>query len=1213
MDTSRLIRKVDGEGPSSLSIDRFIPWRERNAANNAASFMRHYGCAVASIALAVYVRHLLALLIGVQQPYTTIYFAVMLTAWYGGVGPALVSVALGALAADYFLIPHQGVFGFADAQQEVGMALHLGTNLGIALIGGVMHTARGRARASQLWAEASAKELLESNKALHDSEEQLRLLNASLDRLVDERTRDLRTSQAMLTTAESVARIGSWDWDMLSNNLIWSEEHYRLFGYAPSASNATYENWLARVHPDDKHRVQEAVDAAMAGQKPYDIDYRIILPDGSERIANSKGKVFYDASGKPVRMVGTVHDITERKRAEDEVRQNRELLLSIIDSSPDWIFVKDLHHRFALVNRAFAGSQNLQPSEMIGRLDTEFWSIELSEGDPAKGSRGFHDDDRDAFRGEFIHNSNDLATFADGATHILDTYKIPLRDSQGRVYGVLCYSRDVTDRQRMEAALRASQTMLATAENIAGVGSWNWNIATNELIWSDEMCRMFGYTPGRFTDIYEGWMVCVHPDDQKRVQEAIDAAVAGLRPYDIEYPIIARDGARRIIHAKGEIFRDADGKPVRMVGMCHDMTERKRAEAEMRESRQRLELALQGGGLGIWDWYPQTGAVVYSDLWAQMLEYRLDEVEPHVDFFKQHVHPADLPGTLDRLTRHIEGRLPMYQSEHRLRTKSGSWIWVLDRGRVAEMDKDGRVVRVTGVISDITERKRAEEQLRKLSLAVEQSSNIIIITNTEGVIEYVNSKFTEVTGYSAEEAIGRSPAVFNSRLTSDQKYAEFWAALTAEGEWRGEFLNRKKDGELFWCEEHIAPIHDSSGKITHFVAVETDVTDRRKTAEQLEQAQKMETAGHLAGGIAHDFNNLLTIIQGNLELLHERLAGQGEACGLADRALHAAARSAELVNQLLLFSRQQFLQPRAVDVHALIERMKGLLSSMITETITVSISAPDDLWHAFVDPAQLENALLNLALNARDAMPQGGTLSIEAENVELILDRLPAGSNIVPGSFVHIRVADTGTGMLPEVLQRAFEPFFTTKEVGKGSGLGLSMVYGFIKQSGGHIEIDSAPDRGTRVDLYLKRTEPERVAEAPEGEAHALAGEETILVVEDNPDVREIAVRLLNKLGYRIIEARNGPAALAILESSQAIDLLFTDIVMPGAMSGAELARRARNLRPGIKLLFTTGYAGEIVPRGTAQVMDGEILAKPYRKDELARAIWNALKTPTYH
>ena len=699
--------------------------------------------------------------------------------------------------------------------------------------------------------------------------------------------------------------------------------------------------------------------------------------------------------------------------------------------------------------------------------------------------------------------------------------------------------------------------------------------------------------------------------DHEKVQAGLDALMQ-RGTWSGELVAVRRDGSVRDMHLTTNLLSDADGRPVSIMGSFLDVTERNRMIEKLRRNEAQLHEILDSifGFIGIFSLDGK--GLYYNRVAAEATGVPLEEAlgRSFWDTYWWSYSPEVQADLRQAMQRAAQGEVVHWTQSARIRPEG---MIVAEATFGPLRDETGAISRIIGFGVDITERKRAEDQLRKLSLAVEQSSNFIVITNTEGTIEYVNPKFSEVTGYSAEEAIGRTAALFSSRLTEKTKNEPCWDTLMAGGAWHGEFLNRKKNGEPFWCEEHIAPIHDSSGKITHFVAIEIDITERRKTAEQLQQAQKMETAGHLAGGVAHDFNNLLTVIQGNLELLRERTAGQSEASRLADRALHAAGRSAELVSQLLLFSRRQFLKPQAVDVGALIGRTRDLLRSMMMETISVTISVPDNLWHAFADPAQLENALLNLALNARDAMPQGGTLSIAAENVELVSDLMLAVSGVAPGSFVHIRVADTGTGMSPEILQRAFEPFFTTKEVGKGSGLGLSMVYGFIKQSGGHIEIDSAPGRGTSVDLYLKKTEPERVAEASIGEVHARAGGETILVVEDNSEVREIAVRFLQELGYRVIEAPDGPAALAILESIQGIDLLFTDIVMPGAMSGVELARRATNLRPGIRHLFVTGYAEEIAPGGSAEVMGGEILTKPYRKDDLGRAVRDALKAPAGH
>ena len=966
----------------------------------------------------------------------------------------------------------------------------------------------------------------------------------------------VKRSQARLASGQRIARFGSWDHDLRTGRVDWSDEMYRIYGVEREQFGATYEDFLAFVHPDDREAAAEAATRSIADHKPYDMQFRILRPDGQERIVHSQAETYFDDTGRPIRRSGSAQDVTERAQGEEALRRSEERLRQVVRVSGIGIFDHDQRTDIIYWSPAQREIYGWSPDEPV-TLQKYFDHIYPEDREHVVAAvRRAHDP-----KVNIAFDIEHRIVRRDGAVRWITMRAHTFFEGEGaerRAVRTVGAALDITERKRAEEELRLQSAELESAvvqgkksekalartnRALKVVSECNEALIrlTDEAELLREICRIIVET-GRYELAWVGFAV---QDEEKSVRPA---AQWGLADDYLDQVKVGWADDERGHGPVGEAIRT--GRPQFIRNVAADPT------------------------FAPW----RKAALAHN--YISVISLPLADAS------------------------HVFGALSIYASE----------LSAFDdeEMRLLTALVDNLAYGIMAIRTRV-ERKRSEEQLRKLSLAVEQSSNIIVITDTAGIIEYVNPRFTEVTGYSAEEAIGRTPALFNSRLTSDQKYAEFWGALTSSGEWHGEFLNRKKNGELFWCEEDIAPIHDSSGKITHFVAVETDITERRKTAEQLEQAQKMETAGRLAGGIAHDFNNLLTIIQGNLELLHERLAGQSDGRGLADRALHAAGRSAELVSQLLLFSRQQFLKPQAVDVSALIGRMKDLLGSMITETISVGISVPNRLWHAFADPAQLENALLNLAINARDAMPQGGTLSIEAENIELTPDRLTATSGVAPGSFVRIRVADTGTGMPPEVLQRAFEPFFTTKDVGKGSGLGLSMVYGFVKQSGGHIEIDSAPGRGTRVDLYLKKTEPEPVAEAPKGEVRTRAGGETILVVEDNAEVREIAVSFLQELGYRVIEAANGRAALAILKSNPAVDLLFTDIVMPGAMSGVDLARRATKLRPGIRHLFVTGYAEEAAPGGKAQAMAGEILAKPYRKDDLARAVRDALKTPAYH
>jgi CheY-like chemotaxis protein len=375
------------------------------------------------------------------------------------------------------------------------------------------------------------------------------------------------------------------------------------------------------------------------------------------------------------------------------------------------------------------------------------------------------------------------------------------------------------------------------------------------------------------------------------------------------------------------------------------------------------------------------------------------------------------------------------------------------------------------------------------------------------------------------------------------------------------------------------------------------------------QAQKMEAVGQLTGGVAHDFNNLLTVIIGNLDAIAEQVTG--DAKPLIETALKAAERGAALTHRLLAFSRRQTLSPETLDIDRLASDMGDLLRRTLGEHVEIEMKPHAGLWPAAADRGQVENALLNLAINARDAMPDGGTLTVATANVHLDADYAAHNSEVTPGDYVMLAVSDSGLGMSPETVERAIEPFFTTKEVGKGTGLGLSMIYGFAKQSRGHLKIDSKLNVGTTVRLYLPRANVEAagsIAAIPPQAEHPRGGE-TILVVEDNPDVRGLIVRLLHGLGYRVVEAVDGRQAAKVLEGDAAIDLLFTDIIMPGGMTGKELANEARRTRPHLKILFMSGYAqNTIVPPGGLAPSD-PFLPKPFRARELAlkvRAVLDA-------
>jgi signal transduction histidine kinase len=421
---------------------------------------------------------------------------------------------------------------------------------------------------------------------------------------------------------------------------------------------------------------------------------------------------------------------------------------------------------------------------------------------------------------------------------------------------------------------------------------------------------------------------------------------------------------------------------------------------------------------------------------------------------------------------------------------------------------------------------------------------------------------------------------------SDQRPASFEAQCPRRGVWYAFNAFPSSEGLAVFFRD-----------ITeHKQAVEA----RRLLQEQLHQSQKMESVGQLTGGIAHDFNNLLMVVSGNLERI-EKAADNGRVRQFAAAARHAADRGAKLTAQLLAFSRQQRLNPKLINANELISEFQGLIRQAVGGACEIKLLLTDGpRWLCHVDPSLLETALLNLALNGRDAMPNGGVLNIETRNV-VLTEGAVAGH--LPGSYVMLSVTDTGCGMPPEVRERVFEPFFTTKEVGKGTGLGLSMVYGFVRQSGGHVAVESAPGAGTTVALYLPKATQKPDAEVEGIQTQAIPeGSERILVVEDNEDILEVTSAMLTTLGYRVLCARNGAEAIQMLESGREFELLFSDVVMPNGMSGVELAREARRLSKDVKILLTSGYAGDVLERHQA-VDEFPIIDKPFRLADLAQRL----------
>jgi PAS domain S-box-containing protein len=520
-------------------------------------------------------------------------------------------------------------------------------------------------------------------------------------------------------------------------------------------------------------------------------------------------------------------------------------------------------------------------------------------------------------------------------------------------------------------------------------------------------------------------------------------------------------------------------------------------------------------------------------------------------------------------------------------------------------------------ITDITQRKRHEEELRKaegqrdlLTRAVEEAGEAIIITDASGVILYVNPAFERITGYPGGEIVGQTPRILQSGKQDHDFYEQMWKTLKGGEIWHGRMINKRKDGSLYEEDSTIAPVKGPSGAIINYVEIQRDVTQQSQMEARMLQAAKMEALGQLAGGVAHDFNNQLTVIKGYCDILRNDLPPQSPVREPLEEIRRAAERSATLTSQLLSFSRKQMLFPRMVDLNVVLAEMTRTLGRMLGERIHVAAVCAANRPGVKADPGQLQQAIMNLAINARDAMPEGGRLTLETANVALDGPRIGPEADIPPGRYVMLAVTDTGTGMDAQTRKQVFEPFFTTKEVGKGTGLGLSMVHGFVQQSGGRITVYSEVGHGTTFRIYLPEL-PGVVAEAPPPQSqNDIRGDETILVTEDEASVRALLVRLLEGRGWHVLAAANAEEALHISDGHKGqIDLLITDVVMPG-LGGPDLAGRLRETRPDLKVLFITGYAGNAAAEHKLTAAGSAILTKPFSADQFTRKVRELLGEP---
>ena len=794
----------------------------------------------------------------------------------------------------------------------------------------------------------------------------------------------------------------------------------------------------------------------------------------------------------------------------------------------------------------------------------------------------------------------------------------PLRDSDGKPVGFVKVLRDQTADHLAVEALTTAEARLRRAQEAGGVGIFSVDLNTEILRPTPEFCKIYGIdeTAALPISVIQALVV----DEDQEVASNPETRQKGTSPLNVEYRIRRADnGEKRIIARRGEFEFDGDSRPIRFVGVVQDVTERRKAQREVRDSEARFRALAQAIPNHVWTAKPDGQLDWFND---RVYEYAgRDQGELDGESWITLVHPDDVVVTGERWKKALEAG-ETYQTEFRLRDRSGDFRWHIVRA-VPITNEGGRILRWIGTNTEVEELRATREKLENLNRTLEQrvtertadrdrmwrlSTDIMLVASLDAKIAAINPAWTSMLGWCEDDLIGRS---FMDLIHPDDIQATLdEVGKLGQGVTTFLFENRyaRKDGSYRTISWTAVP---DNGFIH---AVGRDVTEERQAAESLRktelallQAQKMEAIGNLTGGVAHDFNNLLQVVAGNLQLLSKDVTGNEKAERRITNALAGVNRGSKLAAQLLAFGRRQALEPRVVNIGRLVRGMDEMLRRTIGEGVEIETVVSGGLWNALIDPMQIENAILNLAINARDAMEGFGKLTIEAGNAYIDDAYARRHDDVTTGQYVVLSVTDTGSGMSPDVMAKVFDPFFSTKPEGKGTGLGLSMVYGFVKQTGGHVKLYSEVGQGTTVKMYLPRSNQQEDIEVERSDLPIEGGQETILVAEDDEGVRATVVEMLQDLGYRVLKAPDAASALTILESGVAIDLLFTDVVMPGPLKSTELAKKAKERAPHIAVLFTSGYTENSIVHGGRLDPGVQLLSKPYSREQLALKVRHVL------
>ncbi|MEN3942589.1 PAS domain S-box protein [Prosthecobacter sp. SYSU 5D2] len=1126
---------------------------------------------------------------------------------------------------------------------------------------------------------------------------------------LEESEREQRRLAERLAAAQVLAKMGSWETDIATGIVTWSNEVYAIFDQEPGTFLPTHAGFLEMVHPDDRAAVDEAFNASLAHGQAREMEHRLLMPDGSIKHVRERWQVIHDEDGRPLYARGTCQDITERKLAELEIQRKTDLLNAVADSTPDAVFIKDVEGKYLLFNKGAAKLVGREVDEVIGQDDVYLFGPE--------GADVVRESDRKVMETGLPLMAEENLT-ADGVTRLYLATKAPYYDPEGKLLGLVGISRDITESRRTQMELsRTAERLSTTMESMSDAfylldpATWTFVYlnAEAERVLRRKRADLLGkviweeFPEAVDSALYETYHQAVHEKTSARLEfyyPALDnwfelnahASPEGLAVYfrvitarklaeealhtytqeirDLcttldEHAIVARTDAKgkityvndkfcaiskytreellgkdhRVVNSghhtkdfirglwetinsgrvwQGEMknkakdgthywvdttivpFLDSAGKPVQFVAIRTDITAAKKTLEDLQVSEDRYRQAtaqltnVLNSSLDVICSVDAEGRFVQlnrtcEDLWGRTAEELMGTA------YMDMVHPDDHARTVEAAASIMAGNATS-RFENRYIQKDGRTIHIQWSARWSEEEQT-----MFCVGRDITAAKQNAERIAEQAALLDKAQDAILVRDLEHHILYWNQSAERLYGWTAEEALGRS---IQELLYNEPK--AFIAATQqtiATGEWTGELQQMKKNGQTLTVECRWTLVRDDAGQPRSILAINTDISERKKLEQQFLRAQRMESIGTLAGGIAHDLNNVLSPIMMSIDLL-KLTETDPQRLGILSTIESSTKRGADMVKQVLSFARGMEGQQVEVEVLPLLREVEKIANETFLKNIEVRSKFPADLWTVEGDPTQLHQVLVNLCVNARDAMPQGGTLTLSASNLRMDEHYVAMNLDAKVGPYVAIHVEDTGTGMSPEVMDRIFEPFFTTKELGKGTGLGLSTTIAIIKSHGGFVRVYSELGVGTRFHVYLPAHTHVRVNEAKAVIEELPRGNgELVLLVDDEAAVRQITRQTLEAFGYRVMLASDGAEATAHYATHRdEIAIVLTDMMMP-VMDGPTMIPVLMRINPEVRIIAASGLNANGMVAKAANAGVKHFIPKPYTAETLLKTL----------